>query len=504
MADKRLLGNIALPEYSRLVYNLDSEGAGIHIENKDDHRIFNVLVDSETIMINSENELYLPIDGVTIYFDDSEQVLKAAGLDVKPGEAIYLEDSEENGLIVKYVNVKYDSETILLNSENELFVPLDYETIVINSEGKVALPIDRKTIFVDSEDGLLKAAGLIVSEGNAIRIENSEIDGVALATIHVRYDSETIVLSSEGNLTVPIDRRTIIVNSEGKVAIPIDEKTIFVDSETGLLKAAGLTVSEGEAIRIETSEVDGVEQATIHVRYDDLTIHLSSENELELHPDEDRAFAVDSEGKLFVKIDGLTIRYNSEGQLVSFPEPLHDGVATHVVYGTSEWDSEAINVLFDSERGLDVDSENQLYVKVDGDTVRFNSEGELEAKIILEGEANHIYDSEGNLKIDVLYDDITIHLNSENELELHLDTDKAIDVDSEGKLFVKADDLSIKYDSEGRLYANLDEETTVLDSEGRIHTNIDYDTLIINSEGFIAVDRLTVPEVDAIWYSIVI
>lgn len=308
-------------------------------------------IDEQTIIYDdSEGKIKLPLDGVTIYLN-SENVLEAAGLDVKAGEAIEISNSEEGGLPVKYINVLYDNETVMLNSENELYIPLDYETIIVDSENKVALPIDRKTIFIDSESGLLKAAGLTVSEGEAIKITTSEVDGVEQAIIDVRYDDETILINSENELYVPLDYRTVIIDSEGKVALPLDNKTIFIDSETNLIKAAGLVVSEGLAIEIENSELDGVAQAIINVKYDELA-------------------------------------------------------------------------------GLEVNSENELFVKLDLQSLKFNSEGEA--------------------------------------------------------------------------YAHLDEETIILDSEGAIHAKIDYDTLIINSEGFIAVDRLTVPEVDAIWRSIVI
>ena len=101
MDDKRILGNIALPEFIELIYKLDSEGTAIKITDENKHRVFSVLHDSETIKVNSEGELYLPLDGVTVYFDDSEQVIKAAGLEVKPGIAVNLTNSEEGGLPVR-------------------------------------------------------------------------------------------------------------------------------------------------------------------------------------------------------------------------------------------------------------------------------------------------------------------------------------------------------------------------------------------------------------------
>ena len=757
MADKRLLGNVALPEYSRLVYNLDSEGAGVKILNKDDHRIFSVRIDSETIKINSEGNLYLPLDGQTVYFDESEGLIKATGLTVSEGDAIKIDEVIINGVPQETINVMFDSETIVLDSEgrltvpidrqtivvndlgqlvaipeplkdgvathvhfgtsewdseaidvlydsetlrvdseNRLYVPIDKELVVVNSEGLISLAIDNKTIIFENseiktriggwrEDPVdttfftvnepaptevitvvptsipeigdqvtvevtMDVAGLPQTEtktftlvGNGDYLEGLDasgtlVDGVRfkkdhseaelildatrvasgsnlVAVVHgetyvyhkvigkyIPTDDETIFINDDLDLQVIYrvdEERGLEIDSENRIAVKVDGETIGFDSEgrlTGTKKIEAINPvyitsegdSEGEqkikllyadALDVNSegqlfTKVDNLtiklnsegELATaleagianeiitsegapvINVLFDDVTIHLNSENELELHPDEERAFSVDSEGKLFVKVDGLTIQYNSEGELVSFPEPLHDGVATHVVYGTSEWDSEAINVLFNSEAGLMVNSENELEVKVDGDTVRFNSEGELEAKTILEGEANHIYDSEGNLKIDVLYDDVTIHLNSENELELHLDSERGINVDSEGKIFIKVDDLSIKYDSEGRLYAipeplfngvatrvnpktsaydseSIDvlfnseaglfvnsenelevkiveplhfnsegqielkiDDTLVVTSEGELRADIDEETLVLNSEGKIIVN----------------
>ena len=55
-------------------------------------------------------------------------------MDVKPGDAIQITTSEEAGLPVKYLDVLFDEETVLLNSENELYVPIDKDSIIINSE----------------------------------------------------------------------------------------------------------------------------------------------------------------------------------------------------------------------------------------------------------------------------------------------------------------------------------------------------------------------------------
>lgn len=765
MADvKKLLGNVALPEYSRLVYNLDSEGAGVKILNKDDHRIFSIRIDSETIKINSEGNLYLPLDGQTVFYDESEGLIKATGLTVSEGDAIKIEEVIIDGVPQETINVMFDSETIVLDSEGRLSVPIDRETIIINSEGKMVaipeplkdgvathvhfgtplfdseaidvlydsetlrvdsenrlfVPIDKKLIVVDDSENVitlkidnktiifedseiktriggwredpvdtelfnlsaatLPADGVIIIEGYDVKPEagtvvevvssldlagvpitetvnftladsaddawleafsagNQIIDGIRFkkdfteaqliidpakvaagavdlqtrghAEVYVYHkvngiylptDNKTIYVSdnaehelkvmyrvdeerglsvdsseermfvkvdgvsigfdSEGRLTGTKKLEAILpvyitsegdsegeqkvkllyadaldVNSEGKLYTKVDNLTIKINSEGELATA----LEAGIANEIITSE--GV--PVINVLFDDVTIHLNSENELELYPDEERAFSVDSEGKLFVKVDGLTIQYNSEGELVSFPEPLHDGVATHVVYGTSEWDSEAINVLFNEEAGLMVNSENELEVKVDDLTVHFSSEGKLEVRPD-ETRALSV-DSEG--KLFVKADEKSVFYNSEGQLEIKVDELRALEITSEGKVAVKVDDLSIKFDSEGKLYAIpeplfdgvatkvnpktsvydsesidvlfnseaglrvnsenelevvldsealafkdgaiqvlFDHETIVLDSEGQLSVPVDEETLVLNSEGKIVVN----------------
>ena len=636
MADvKKLLGNVALPDYSRLVYHLDSEGDGIKITNKNDHRIFSVRIDSETIKLNSEGNLYLPLDGQTVFYDASEGLIKATGLTVSEGDAIRIDEVIINGVPQETINVLFDSETIVLDSEGRLTVPIDRQTIIINSEGKmVAIPEPLK-------DGV----------ATHVHFGTPLFDSEA---IDVLYDSETLRVDSENRLYVPIDHELIIVNSEGFITANIDKKTLIfendvietriggwredpVDTEffavneaapapvvviegltakpepgdsvtvdyqlelSGLAQSGSVTFTvadDGEWLTAEDAGadnyIDGVKikkdftegqlildparaanvtdlVATVHgetfvyhkvkgiyLPTDNRTIYVTDdaaqslkviyrvdeERGLEVNSEEQIAVKVDgltigfdsegrlcgtkkleaimpiritsegdsegeqkiklefvdpitvnSEGRLAIKVDNLTIKLNSEGELAS---ALEAGEAIEIV--TSEG-KPVVNVLYDNKhiflnsenqlelhlnemKALEVDSEDMLAVKVDGDTVRFNSEGELEAKTILEGEANHIYESEGNLIIDVLYDDVTIHLNSENQLELHPDELKAFAVDSEGKLFVKADEVHIFYSSEGKLELHLNEEKALeVDSEGKLAVKVDDLSIKFDSEG---------------------
>ena len=164
------------------------------------------------------------MDNKTTYWDDSEVVLKAILPEGR--KAMELVD-----LGASYVyDVKYDDLTVKVNSENELYVPIDEKTIVLDagkvvanidkrtivyddSEGHIELPLDNVTIFINSE-GRLEAAGLDVKPGDAIQITTSEEAGLPVKYLDVLYDEETILLNSENELYVPIDKDSIIINSE--------------------------------------------------------------------------------------------------------------------------------------------------------------------------------------------------------------------------------------------------------------------------------------------------
>ena len=150
--------------------------------------------------------------------------------------------------------------------------------------------------------------------------------------------------------------------------------------------------------------------------------------------DEQKGLSFDSEGKVFLKVDGETVHINpTSGEL-----ELH----------------------LNDRRGIGNDSEG-LFVKVDGETIVINSEGKLESAFNV-NEALEIVTSEGHPVANVRRDNKTIHLNSEhNWLELHPDPQRAFNVDSEGKLYVKFDGDSYPLDSE--------DSTIILNANGELH-----------------------------------
>lgn len=268
----------------------------------------------------------------------------------------------------------------------------------------------------------------------------------------------------------------------------------------------------GEAIEI-TSEGT---KPKINVLYDGVTIVLDKEkNQIKVIPDTKRALDVDSEG-LHVVVDDKTIIID-DGKLVAIPEPLKDGVATHVHFGTERWDSESIDLVHDKLSGLDVNDNNELYIKLNSEqALEFNDEGQIQVKIVpeegldfkpdgklfiklvesegLEFKDGEIvvklsndealeFNSEGKIKVKV--DDSTVHISDDGNVELHLDTESGIDVDSEGNLFVRIDKSTIHYNSEtGELELHPDEDRAfAVDNDGKLFIKVDNESVVINSEG---------------------
>ena len=136
----------------------------------------------------------------------------------------------------------------------------------------------------------------------------------------------------------------------------------------------------------------------------------------------------------YVPIDNKTIIL-SEGVLKAVPEQLLDGVATkaeNLANGTAK-----VNVLFDPATIKLVDALNQLAVEVDEKTIKVGSEGLF-------------------ADFDLLPDNATIKFNSEGKLEAQYKADEEKGLHLDGVEFeVKVDDDKVKFDSEGKLTATF-------------------------------------------------
>jgi len=260
-------------------------------------------------------------------------------------------------------------------------------------------------------------------------------------------------------LNKPIVGNGIDPNAYDKLPVPeltvlLDNETLVFDSETGAVQLSDDLLDRiekiNEAILTEveraTSE-EGRLQAEIDTKQD----HLIAGDAIEINQ------IIPGEANIYVKIDDSTIHYNSsEGYLELHPDPSR---SFHVSEGT-------------------------LYVDVDGNTVRHNN-GKLEAKKVLAGNAIRLNDSEGgDVRVNVVIDGDTIHFDSENGqtyLALHLSSERGIQTDNAGEIYVKIDNATLVYNSEGELKLPLDYTTVIINSEGKIRNNIDNNTLIYST-----------------------
>lgn len=299
------------------------------------------------------------------------------------------------------------------------------------------------------------------------------------------------------------------MSSEGEVTLHFDEKTLIFDESEGLHTRVGgwredpvdtefFTVNEPaptEVIVVTPTSIPEIgDQVTVEVTMDVAGLPQTETKTFTLVGNGDYLEGLDASGTL---VDGVRFKKDhSEAELILDATRVASGsnlVATihgetyvyHKVIGKYiPTDDETIfinddldlQVVYrvDEEKGLDVDSENRIFVKVDGDTIGFDSEGRLTGTAELEAIMPIEITSEGD--------------TSEGEGKIKLNFTLPLITNSEDILALKVDD-----------------KTITLDSEGAVHANIDYNTLIFDdSEGFVVVNLLTIPEVDDIWNGVVL
>ena len=100
----------------------------------------NVAIDNETIIRNANQQLEVPIDEDTIYMDDHGFMKSKGGKEYTGGNDI--EITSEG--VINYTgsggggSVEIDSETIILNSENELEVNKDIFPVIVEYKPEYA------------------------------------------------------------------------------------------------------------------------------------------------------------------------------------------------------------------------------------------------------------------------------------------------------------------------------------------------------------------------------
>ena len=468
------------------------------------------LIDNKTIdefydSADSKFKLHVPIDGVSIIYDSADQKVKATAkpLASSDGHATHLVETSEGFK----VNVLHDKTLTTIN--NELHVNVDGQTIKVTSEGK---------LYTVPEP---------LTAGDAIKIEPGT-GAWDLEKIGVRVDSESIIVNGNNDLAVKLgvalalnngisvlyDDRSVVLDSEGKLSVPFDKETIqsYVHPDTGKLvwgvpyynglghdgdalivnydnKTIGLNDPdwyEGElSVRhdktLEERYDAGVGGTALGVNVDNYTIYIAEgSGELKSKIKYRDALKLDDSDPSIPYVDVLydnkSIKLDSEGKLSAVPEPLFDGHATKVNPKTSAYDSESIDVLHDATLKLVAgnklrvnidektlrDSSGELYVAVDNDSIFFDSsEGVLKAKAVAVN-AGHAMEITGNV-LDVLFDNKTIKEAGDKKLYIPID-EKSL-VISEGKLVLNMDKDTVYFDtSEQKVKAkqmHIDEKTIV-------------------------------------------
>ena len=434
-------------------------------------------IDNKTIRENADLEAFVKIDNKTIKYD-SEVGLHAIPEALENGVATEVKYTSEGA---EKVDVLFDPATIeLLTALNQLAVKYDHDTIKVGSEGLYVdfdlLP-DNVTIKMNSEGKL--AGQYAVKPNSALRLNGVEFDVVP--------DGDTII-TSEGKLHATFLH---YVGSEG-VAVEDEVIKAVVDDKTIKVVNGALEVQVKEAI---DKDADG-----LFVKVDGRTVVLDSENKLhvpvvDLVEAEDpiKVTVANDKAKFELKIDD-TLEVNSEGKLhaVARQAVASEGIIVQPVDETSiisvDFDhksirlgSEGLYVKLADDRvsaipasGIKLGN-NGLYVSVDGQTLKFNSEGRLyaEATPLTPKDALVINTVGTENQIKVLYDGETILLNSENELYVPIDEDTIIV--SEGKIKakkqLKADNITIVEDSEHIISANVDEKT-IISTRGFLETAV--------------------------------
>ena len=283
------------------IYTRESEGELYIGANVDNKTIFinnagqlegapNVLVDDETIHINSENVISVNIDNETIVYDEENDWLEVAHRMLQTENGIYAREDSE----VLFIGVLNDDKTIKANSEGYLGINIDNDTIVYNNTRDwIEVPHQ----FLETENGLY------------VR-ETSE--GVAIGAF---VDDKTIFINSEGQLegapNVKVDNRTIVIDSENVISVPIDEQTIIYNEDQEWLEVSNKDIKPESGIYFR----DSSEALYIGVNVDGETILVDSEGRLVGAPNvecDERTIIHNSEGKIQVAYDHNTIVFNED------------------------------------------------------------------------------------------------------------------------------------------------------------------------------------------------
>ncbi len=354
----------------------------------------------------------------------------------------------QNGTQPGYVERKGLNIGTGLKVENQaLVVNVDDLNLPTSDGDAIEYTAENDTVIVNNTTHKIK--------GNYQAGDNISINGnVISANIPTFTDTNTInedghatSVSASGdkqqiNVVHDEDRALWHDNSTNELYVAVDGSTIDYDG-TGKLTYVGPTPGETKLYKAGVAlNLTGTNTDTFDVQYDDT-----------------KGVGYDtSTKKLSVKVDGTTIDYGSNGELVAIggggdgDTKYTSGVATDVT------DNGPVDVKYDDTQGINVNNSNQLYVPIDPNTMNYGSNGELVAK----GDGDTKYtsgvatDVTDNGPVDVRYETNTLGITNptDNKLYVKYDQTRAINADANG-LYVKVDGNSVTINNNGELQANL-------------------------------------------------
>lgn len=389
----------------------------------------NVKVDEQTIIIDSENVISVNIDKDSIIYNEDKNWVEVPNRTVDVENGLYIRDDDDLDTI--FIGIKFDSESLYINENGELAgapnVIVDDKTIKKDENDVISVNIDNDTIIYDEDNDWVMVPNIeLVTVPPVYIIANSEAGSEGAPYIMgVGYDNETIVLNEENELTtaigggwVPADPGRLIatgtnVRKNRHHALPDDDAdyfldTVFFPSKFEVGDKIEVSVTHNRPFMADTCELKWNEFLKAWVfdgRHWDSEAHpldphgyaifvYPNETIVRLYED----FEIDPEtltasikygehvrekayvDNSFIKVDNETIIVNSEGALEAVQAQA--GKWIKISEGVISMGNLCQGLGYNEESDCiyvkDATSSEVGGIKIDGKTLKTNSEGQLE------------------------------------------------------------------------------------------------------------------------------
>lgn len=294
--------------------------------NPDEKNItISLTLDDAGGLVDGTDGLYVNADNVTVGVDGNNQVYvkhgttliqtSTDGLDVNFDNSTIIQDSNNSNKLT----VNFDDSTIKQGTNNALTVNFDDSTIKQGTGGALEVNIDGETIRQDA-----------TSEELYVKYDESTMTYDSTNGIGAKYDNVTIGVDTNG-LKVKTDGTTIQVDNTNGLYVPIDNDSIVYvggstdhievkyDHATILMGTNGLEVDyDNKSIKydsvdglyVDLKQNGGISLSGTDGLYINPSDFISTTNGLQVIPSGTDA------GKIGVKVDGETIDFNANGELI--------------------------------------------------------------------------------------------------------------------------------------------------------------------------------------------